>query len=315
MSIWRVILELSIILSRAMGMSLPAPKDLTTGILLVSPNAHEMMYTPVIVPKRILKVEKEIANIYAVRYFPSPNDHAPVRRFQVGSNDVLPTNPKKIIVDRRVKNINHFDYSKLDNIHEVLKSDGAITFLIEDIESASKFVSNLGVFEKTYNNVAFVCSTKEGRVAEVKGDRLVFFITIFDLPYAIPIYSHKRANGMAISFGTFWIKSTMKKRKFLAYDETSFVVNEFPDNITVIDGEVICSSGLTSQFSVPRYISRLCKTMKGDITLKDEVEKSDEVKGSEEIPEGQEVKRNGNFFSMNDYACSTVSTSSTSGNY
>lgn len=225
-----------------------------TAIVLNSEGQGVPIYTPVI-------VEEDIGYKRATMYFPTTivgyQCRSHILLNQNGS--LLPIKPKGIIQDRRVKIIDEFEYKKLKKIREFVRSNGVITFIIENLNEAGEFVKALGNFKKEFSCTAFCGSDSPGgnKKPLVGGDSLVLAITMYDLKYAIPIFNKKRVDGMAVSLTLVWPKASEQAGGIIHINEMHFIVSSYPDNVLFIDGVKIRDNSFVSNMCISLFLNQI----------------------------------------------------------
>ena len=222
-------------------------------IVLNSEGQGVPVYTPVI-------VEEDIGYRRATIYFPTPIGHQGRSHILVNQNkSLLPIKPMGIIKDRRVKIIDEFEYKKLRKIREFIRSNGAITFIIENLNNVGEFVKALGNFKKEFLCTAFCGSDSSGgnKKPIVGGDSLVLAVTMYDLKYAIPIFNKKRVDGMAISITLVWPKASEQASGIIYINEMHFIVSSYPDNVLFIDGVKIRDDSFVSNMCMSLFLSQI----------------------------------------------------------
>ena len=210
-------------------------------------------YTPVI-------VEEDIGYKRATIYFPTVTGHVN-RGFVLikQKESFIPLKPEGIIQNRRVKIIDEFEYKKLRKIKEFVRSNGAITFVIESPKEILEFMKSLEQFKKEFFCTSFCGSNSPGgnKKPLVKGDQLALIITIYDLKYAIPIYNKKKADGMAVSITLMWPKGSEQLDQLIHINEMHFIVNSYPDNILFVDGVRIRDDSFPSNMCISLFLSQI----------------------------------------------------------
>jgi hypothetical protein len=226
-------------------------------IILNSEGQGVPIYTPVI-------VEEDIGYRRATIYFPTVAGHHGRSHILVNQNEsLLPIKPEGLIRDRRVKIIDEFEYRKMRKIREFVRSNGAITFIIENLNEAVEFVKSLGNFKKEFLCTAFCGSDSPGgnKKPLVSGDSLALAITMYDLKYAMPIFNKKRVDGMAVSLTLVWPKASEQAGGIIHINEMHFIVSSYPDNVLFIDGVKIRDDSFPSNMCISLFISQIAGEM------------------------------------------------------
>lgn len=234
--------------------------NLTTAAIKYNANGLPMGF-PIVVNKA--EYDKAIDRDKSIRagyYFPLYADSGSVRRDMiVGTDSVYFTDPKNIIDGRRTKVIDNFEFDKLPKIQELLKSEGALTFIIDELEASKLFISNLKEFTKYFEwSTSFGLKRHTDKMQPpVEGDTLSVFVDMYDLPYAMPVIESRRANGMGVNIGLFWKKYSAEEGNHLyVTNEYQFAVNDHEANLLKMDGEVIRHRGLMGD-SIKMHLTEL----------------------------------------------------------
>jgi hypothetical protein len=239
------------LIERLLGIS--GQGDAYPAIVMQSEGQGVPTYTPVI-------VVKDADYRKGVIHFPTAEGHTN-RSYIILNHEesLLPLKPKGIIQNRRVKVIDEFEYKKLRKIREFIRSEGAITFIIENLMGAMDFIKALGQFKKEFPCAPFCGSNAPGgnKNPPVKGDLLSLAVTVYDLKYAIPIFNKKRVDGMAVSITLMWPKGSEQSSQLIHVNEMHFIANSYPDNVLFVDGIKIRENSFMSNMCVSLFLSQI----------------------------------------------------------
>lgn len=234
--------------------------NLTTAAIKYNANGLPMGFPIVINRGEYDKAADRDKSIRTGYYFPLYADSGSVRRDMIiGADSIYFTDPKNIVDGRRIKVIDNFEFDKLPKIQELLKSEGALTFIIDELEASKLFISNLKEFTKYFEwSTSFGLKRHTDKMQPpVEGDTLSVFVDMYDLPYAIPVIENRRANGMGVNIGLFWKKYSAEAGNHLYItDEYQFAVNDHEANLLKMDGEVIRHRGLMGD-SIKMHLTEL----------------------------------------------------------
>ncbi len=252
----------------------PNDEEITTALVIRDPNRGIPTYTPVIVPKHVFTAQKsesrESGKASVVLYFPTPSGHHPRYATAFNTNNLYALGPNGVTSNRRVKITDEFDFKKINKIAEFLKTEGALTILMENPKAAESFISKLGLFKKEFEYSTFYGHWPGNESPRVKPDLLTMAITLYDLPCAIPVFNHKKADGMGVTITTFWPKTSEVIGTLYSYDEMSFAVNKYSDNLLYIDGTVIAEQGFVEN----GYVEHFTKILRREVDRRKGLSKS-----------------------------------------
>jgi hypothetical protein len=210
------------------------------------------IFTPVI-------VEKDMGLMRSTIYFPSSKDHKHRGYVHLSEKVLIPLQPKGLIYNRRVKTIDEFEYRKLRKIQEFIRSEAAVTFIIEKPEASIEFMKNLGYFKKEFPCTSFCGNITSGnsKTSSVIGDLLSLVVTIYDLRYAIPIYNKRKVDGMAVTISVLWPKSSEKLGRLAFVNEMHFIANSCPDNVLFVDGVSLREKSFVGTMYISHCIDKM----------------------------------------------------------
>jgi hypothetical protein len=243
----------------------------TTAIVLNNTDSSLPLYTPVIVSEKYLHgkavgephefgffgEDTYTRSIKGLLYFPTPRGHHNRSYHLFQPKILMPIDPKEIINNRCVKEIDEFKFKYLGKIQEFIQERGAITFTIKDQMQAALFMKNIGHFKKEYPYTAYYGNINGSDKSSDPGDTLTLVITMYDLSYAIPVYSKKRSRGMAVSVTMVWTKRS-ESLGYLSFNhEIHFVVNSYADNLLTIDGARIQDKSFVTAPYIDHFIKML----------------------------------------------------------
>lgn len=211
------------------------------------------IYTPVI-------VENDIGYKRGIFYFPTAYGHYNRSSITINNDkSILSTSVKGLIKDRRVKNIDEFEYKKLKKIKEFITHDGAITFIIDNLKEIERFITSLYKIREVFVYSSFCGGASPGgnKNPPMKGDLLSLAITMYDLKCAIPVFNKNKSDGMAISIALIWPKSSEEYVQLIYIHEIHFVVNSYPENILMVDGVKIRDNSFVEDIQISLFLSQI----------------------------------------------------------
>ena len=169
---------------------------------------------------------------------------------------------RNLLDNHRVKEIDTFEFQRTEEIAKFVKSNGSLTLLMSDPESAIHFLRNynhrLLTAHKYVVLIGHNLSGPSKGLSEEKRsimeDSLTSYVSFLDLPYCIPIFDHRSVDGMGISFGYFWPKETERQRAFMFDEELSVVVSNHKRNVLFVDGARVNHARYASDGSINHLI-------------------------------------------------------------
>lgn len=188
--------------------------------------------------------------VTAMTLFPIPGRYHAASTLRIRSSEVFPIESKNIIKNHREIIISEFDWKKADKIQDFVEENGAITFIIEDTQAQSKFCNEMKKFNSLYNHIAFI-EHRAGRYQKPeKVDDLLFIVmTIYDLPYAIPVFNYKCCRGIGVSVKYVWKDRVETAHDPSVHNELYFVCNDYIENLFEADCVAFKrSAGLSSDY-------------------------------------------------------------------
>jgi hypothetical protein len=193
-------------------------------------------------------------NVSVIQYFPSSKIYATRKEIIINENDLILTDSRGVIEDRKTKRVDYFDTSKILDILDFVINENALTILIDSKNAACRFIDDVCIFTKKFKNFSYLGNQNDKKnYPAFDEDELVSFVSFYDLKYSIPVFSTKRAKGMGVHFGMYWDKSTREYNKPYIFGEFYFVVNMFPENILIVDGSRIKDNSFVPSEIRDRY--------------------------------------------------------------
>ena len=150
---------------------------------------------------------------------------------------ICPVNLRPLAENHRVLTISEFDLGKFDRLMEYIRDVGAISFVV-DFQSGFKSIpKQMRKIEKLFEYSALFFFNSWGtKYLEGPDDKYVGVVSIFDLPYCVPLFNMRRVNGIGFSFSGVTINASKNYGQLHRVFKVEFVYSHYPDNIFVIDG-------------------------------------------------------------------------------
>jgi hypothetical protein len=151
-----------------------------------------------------------------------------------------------LLEGHEVKDVVSFDFNKIAKVKEYVRSVGALTFRMFDIQEIINYVEHINEWSKVFG---YACmpkffdfnKTQPLSIDKYPEDSLAMFITMIDLPLAIPIYNRKKVDGIAMIMGFYWPESSSYVSSLYISKEINIVLSNYQENVICVDGEYINS--------------------------------------------------------------------------
>lgn len=236
-------------------------QELATAITLFNNESAIPAFNPVIVSKKSLEKDENYGRgeqqLKIVNHFPTSRGTRARGASVVYKDSVIETESKGMF-DRKIKHIDAFDFGKMPNILEFVKQSGVITFTMDDMKGARELFSRLHLFKQGFKHTSFPGHRSgSASLTSINSDYLTLAMTIYDLPFAIPVYNRKKANGIAVSMILFWPKYSEKTGQLKCKEEMNFLLNSHADNLLCIDGAKIRERGFPGSDYSNHYLKLL----------------------------------------------------------
>jgi hypothetical protein len=217
--------------------------DLLPAVTMFGHESNLPLMMPVVV-KREDFTENKLENVDGIvtvmNYFPNPRtgngNHYVSKLYR---RNVFLTDAEGVRQDRTVKEVEFFDYAKLQKVFDFAREMGSITFLLENIAFARKFWESIDRFGRGFKHNLFI-GHEGGRIGSRTppswDDKLVTYVVIYPLKHAIPVFNNRKADGVAVNIGLYWKKHSEQNNSLLWCEEISFALNNHRENLLVVDG-------------------------------------------------------------------------------
>jgi len=222
------------------------------------------MLSPVLISENSLK---HGSRAFGCSYFPSTQKVSDYRKkFEVEFDCIKIIDSKNLLDNHKIKDIDAFDFGKVDRIQGFAREFGAITFRLQNLDSIFDCISNASDWMRMFKHLCvtkFYSNAKESPVKadDCKEDKLGMYITVIDLPLAIPIYNQRSIDGLAVMMGLYWPLSSLKLSGLYYSKEINFIVSNHTENVIHVDGAVINSPTTAPQLPHTLAIKSLFKSL------------------------------------------------------
>lgn len=211
---------------------------------------------------------------------------------KIHSKNVYQLPQKNLIAGHKVKIIDIFKAKRLKQIKDFVNANGAITFALLDATSSTDFFSRIPDLCSRYKYSTFFYHCGEGlsdrrRTAD---DVFVSFVSFIDINYCIPIFDHRKVDGMGVYCGFMYNNKYGKGSTLI--DVLCFVLSNHRENLFYTDGAKVGIESRVSMDVLKYMIQRIklksqCKAKK---TVTDKVKKAKNNKDMYEKYSGELVE-------------------------
>lgn len=234
--------ELMRIIEPEFGIPLNAQVDLA--LTLTKFKSNVPILSPVIIPSRNLLYGGGTA---ACCFFPSNFNVSDYRKRIDGRSDMFKVvDSRGLFTGHKIMDVEKFDFGKLERVRDYVKQVGALTFRMFNLKGMYDYLMRLGRWCGVFKYSCITQQPDYGRKypasSRLSNDRLAMYITLMDLPLAIPIYKTKSVDGIAMTVGLYWPESSNEVSSLFISKELHLIVSNFEENIFCVDGVTINSS-------------------------------------------------------------------------
>ena len=219
--------------------------------------------------------EKGIAQV--IFPFPTTPSIVPGTQIEIKRKNLYALPEKNLIANHKIKTIPIFQKDKLKDIKKYVSINGAITFIIPDLVKSANFwldISDLcSKYKYTMSFYHFTRLHEQNyhpftRLRDQE-EEFIPFVSFIDLPYCIPIFDHRKIDGMGIRCGLIY-KKTYKENGKIRHEIEDiktlyFVVSNYQTNFLHVDGAQI---GMPSNINTS-IIKELATFIRDEINFKD----------------------------------------------
>jgi hypothetical protein len=230
-------------------------EPITLGLTLFNNECNLPPFTPIIIRKIALEQGRERGRSATdvINVFPSIKRHNARSRNTLYSDSIIEVDSKMILENRPLIAVEKFDYKKLERVIGFVKTHGAATYVIENLDGAKSFISNIGLFKKQFKYTAWLGHNSSNPSPETADDKMIMLVSLYDLQYVIPIYNSKRAYGIGGHVCLMWERMTSRDTRIRFADELFFATNQYQDNLLVVDGQSTYKKGFVGNDYISHF--------------------------------------------------------------
>jgi len=246
------------------------------------PNRHVPSGSPGVVNKNTLFNTERFESRSVPVLFPfSPRTGVtPGTCIKINSKNIYELPQKNLIVGHKVKTIDKFNVKNLKKIRDFVKDNAAITFALFDASNAIDFFASIPDLCSRYNHSTFFYHYGNGLSGHIRDadDVFVSFVSFIDINYCIPIFDHRKVDGMGVYCGLMY--NNKKNKGSILIDVLCSVLSNHKENLLYTDGTNIATESRVSNDVLKYMIQRIklkskCKMEKA-VTDKVKKVKNDE---------------------------------------
>lgn len=236
-------------------------EPITIGMILFNRESSFPPFQPVIVMEKELKTKDPGSPIGTISLFPTKLNGARNSQILNGEN-VIGIDPKRVLDNRKVLTIDRFNFDKVQDLSLYVKEAGAISLVIDNASSGAEFITNLSLFKEIYRYSANLGKKHDLLRRDYNDDIIRTVISIYDLPYTIPIFDAKKADGLGVHIAVIWRDYTERNERIMPLGEMFFAMNQYKRNLLVVDGAKAFNNGLVDHKHQQQLCSLLSKEAK-----------------------------------------------------
>ena len=258
--------------------------DIIPVTISFDPNKYVPSGSPGVVNKNVLfnTARPEGRSVPVLFPFSPKAGVTPGTCIKIHSKNIYQLPQKNLIVGHKVKIIDMFNVKKLKQIKDFVNANGAITFALFDAPSASDFFANIPDICSKYKHSTFFyhCGDRSDGHMRNTDDMFVSFVSFIDINYCIPIFDHRKVDGMGVYCGFMYNNKDGKGSVLI--DVLCFVLSNHRENLFYTDGAKV---GVESRVStdVLKYMIQRIK-LKSQCKAKEKVvNKTKKAKNDENI--------------------------------
>lgn len=214
--------------------------------------------------------------------FPPKTGITPGTCIKIHSKNIYELPQKNLIVGHKVKTIDMFNINNLRKIRDFVKDNAAITFALFDTSNAVDFFTSIPDICSKYRHSPFFYHYGEGLGGHIRNtdDVFVSFVSFIDINYCIPIFDHRKVDGMGVYCGFMY--NNKHNKSSVLIDVLCFVLSKYGENLFYTDGARVSVESKISTDVLKYMIQRikLKSKCKAKETVTDKVKKA---KGKENI--------------------------------
>ena len=217
-----------------------AIKDIIPVTISFDPNKYMSSGSPGVTLKSSLLDARRNQLIRVSFPFPTKKGIAPKTFIDINHKNVYPLPPKNLINNHKIKVVDEFKKSRLYDIGEYVTTNAALTFTFPNLKTAYMFWENIPHLCHMYKYTAFFYHLGGGKRRKSPKEEFIPFVSFIDLPYCVPIFNHRKINGMGVCCGFMYKKEHNNNGK-ITYTTTTvdtlyFILSNHKTNVFYIDG-------------------------------------------------------------------------------
>lgn len=247
--------------------------DIIPVTISFDPNRYIPSGSPGIVNKDTLFNASPMAGELVSVLFPFPPKTGinPGTCVKIHNKNIYQLPQKNLIGGHKVKPIDTFNIEKIGEIRDFVKSNTAITFAMFDARKGSNFFATIPNLCSRYKHSAFFYHCGDGLSGNIRdtNDVFVSFVSFIDINYCIPIFDHRKVDGMGVYCGFMY--NNKHGRCPVLIDVLCFVLSNHQENLLYADGVKITPESKISA-DILNYMMQRIK-LKSECRMEDKTKK------------------------------------------
>lgn len=168
---------------------------------------------------------------------------------KVGGPDLLPFGNENLITDHKIIEIDYFDPGKLDRLIEYIKDVGSISFIISSELGQKNLPYDLYKYliRRFQYHTTMYFNGWSNKYFSGTEDMKLGLVNIFNLPYCLPIFNGRRADGIGIGASIITKNASVSSGELNHIARVEIIFNNYEENLFVVDGSYMCEDWPYSQ--------------------------------------------------------------------
>jgi hypothetical protein len=191
--------------------------------------------TPIIYPDKDIRIERNTTRV-ATLITPSQGSSGSVRS-DVYNYLIKPVGLRPLYNNHKVITTSRFDLNKFNRLREFVRDVGGISIIVEYSEGKKSLAMDVrGLCRKFNYGSMFYWNANAKHMLDGPDDKHICIVSIFDLPYCIPIFNVRKVDGIGLSVVGTTVATCLKNRRLVPAFATDLICSNYKDNVFVVDG-------------------------------------------------------------------------------
>ena len=151
---------------------------------------------------------------------------------------ICPAEFKPIYGNHNVVTVDYFNIRKFDRLIEYIKDVGSISFVVDGKRGHLESLNSVAKLAKKfrYNIMFYFNMWRNSKYLDSEDDKYLCVITLYDLPYCVPIFNTRKVDGIGLSFAAAPMHSSVGYNTLNRTFRLDAIYSNYEDNILVVDG-------------------------------------------------------------------------------